>query len=78
MKSQKKFKPCLAQLGERIHHLRVVKNLTTKDFAHQLSLTSEALRNIEKGESDPSFTTLVLIAEILKIKFTELIKGICK
>ena len=32
-----------------------------------LSLTPEAYRNIEKGESDPSFTTVLQITKILEM-----------
>ena len=54
MKSHKEFKPTLAELGQRIYQLRILKNLTTKQVAPMISLTPEAYRNIEKGESDPS------------------------
>jgi len=76
MKSYKEFKPSLSKLGERIYHQRTYKNLAAKEIAHQLSLTAEAYRNIEKGESDISFTTLLKIAVVLKMEITELIKDI--
>lgn len=76
MKSHKEYKPALSKLGERIYHHRVLKNLPTKEIAHMISLSPEAYRNIEKGETDISVTTLLLIAEILKVKCHELIKGI--
>ncbi len=76
MKSHKEYKPALLQLGERIHHRRVLKNLAAKEIAHKLSLTPEAFRNIEKGVTDPSFTTLLRITEVLTIDVCELVKGI--
>jgi len=76
MKSYKEFKPTLAKLGERIYHRRIYKNLAAKEIAHQLSLTPEAYRNIEKGDSDISFTTLLRITAVLNIEIIELIKDI--
>ncbi len=76
MKSHKEFKPTLITLGERIYHHRVLKNKTTKEIASQVSLSPEAYRNIEKGVTDPSFTTLLLIAHILKINCTDLVNNI--
>ena len=76
MKSHKDFKPALAQLGERIYHTRVIKNYATKEIAAKLSLSPEAFRNIEKGVTDISFTTLLLIAKILQTNIATLIKGL--
>ena len=76
MKSHKEFKPTLEELGKRIYQLRLLKNLTTKQMAPMISLTPEAYRNIEKGESDPSITTVLLICKALKVDFSELIKGV--
>ena len=67
MKSHKEFKSALAELGQRIFHRRVLKNFATKEIAAKLSLSPEAYRNIEKGITDPSFTTLLLVAKILQI-----------
>ena len=76
MKSQKEFKPAQLKLGERIYHRRILKNYVTKEIAAKLSLSPEAYRNIEKGVTDVSFTTLLLIAKILQVNCAELIKGI--
>ena len=74
MKSHKEFKPTLEELGQRIYQLRISKNLTTKQMAPMISLTPEAYRNIEKGESDPSITTVLLICKALKIDLVELVR----
>ena len=76
MKSHKEFKPTLEEIGQRIYHLRILRNLTTKQMAPMISLTPEAYRNIEKGESDPSVTTVLLICKALKIDFVELVKEV--
>lgn len=76
MKSFKEFKPALSQLGEFIYQKRVRKNLAAKQIAYELSLTPEAYRNIEKGESDISFTTLLRITSVLNIDINELIQDV--
>ena len=76
MKSHKEFKPTLEELGQRIYQLRILKNLTTKQMAPLISLTPEAYRNIERGESDPSISTFLLICEALKIDFAELVREV--
>ncbi len=76
MKSFKEFKPALTQLGQFIYQKRVRKNLAAKQIAHELSLTPEAYRNIEKGESDISFTTLMRITSVLNIDISELIQEV--
>ena len=74
MKSQKELKSTLKLLGQRIYHVRMIKDVATKEIAPMLSLSPEAYRNIEKGACDVSFTTLLLITKILEIDFSELIK----
>lgn len=76
MKSQKEFRPALRIIGEKIYHSRVLKNMTTKQVAATVSLSPVAYRNIEKGESDPSITTILLIAHVLDIKSYDLIKDL--
>ncbi len=76
MKSHKEFKAHLVRLGDLIYRHRVLKNYSTKQIAPLLSLTPEAYRNIEKGESDPSVTTLLLISKVLGMDCSELIKSL--
>ena len=76
MKSHKEFKPTLVEIGQRIYQRRVLKNLTPKQIGPMISLTPEAYRNIEKGESDPSITTFILICKALDTDMSELMKEI--
>lgn len=74
MKSHKQFQPFLRILGEKMYHQRILKNLVTKEFAPMVSLSPEAYRRIERGESDPSFTTILLITSKLDIDLPRLLK----
>lgn len=76
MKSHKQYQPVLRKLGEKIYHHRILKNLATKEIAPMISLTPEAFRKIEKGESDVSFTTLLLLTKVLDLDCSSLIKSL--
>jgi transcriptional regulator with XRE-family HTH domain len=76
MKSQPSFKPALFQIGQRIYHHRVIKNITTKEIASKLSLSPEAYRNIEKGNCDFSITTFLMVTSLLKMDVWELMESV--
>jgi len=76
MKSKKEFKSTLTVVGGRIYRHRILKNLAPKEIAPLLSLTPEAYRNIERGVTDPSFTTLLSISKILGINCSDLINDL--
>ena len=73
MKTDQEYKSALIDLGRRIYHLRVIKELSIKGIAPQLHLSSVAYRNIEKGQCDLSFTKLLHIAKLLEIDISELL-----
>jgi transcriptional regulator with XRE-family HTH domain len=76
VKSHKEFKPILLALGERIRKQRITNDFAPKQVAAKVYLTAEAYLNIEKGMSDSSITTFLLICEALDIKFNKLIEGL--
>ena len=73
MKTEKNFRINLAGLGKRIYQHRVNKDLSPKQIASLLQLTPSAYRNIENGKSDPAYTKLLHIAEILEIDICDFI-----
>lgn len=54
-------------IGTRIRKLRVSKDYTQDNMAAELDITAGAYAKIERGETDPSATRLVQIAEILGV-----------
>ncbi len=54
-------------IGERIRKLRQSKDYTQDNMAAELDITAGAYAKIERGETDPSATRLLRIAEILEV-----------
>ncbi len=54
-------------IGTRIRKLRVSKDYTQDNMAAELEITAGAYAKIERGETDPSATRLIQIAEILGV-----------
>ncbi len=62
-------------LGERIKELRKKHNMTQKDLADLLGVSSSAVGMYEQNRREPSGETLVLICSIFKISLDYLIVG---
>lgn len=54
-------------IGTRIRKLRESKDYTQDNMAAELEITAGAYAKIERGETDPSATRLLKIAEILEV-----------
>jgi transcriptional regulator with XRE-family HTH domain len=52
--------------------LRIDRGLTQEDLAHKAGITWAAYGRIERGESNPTWTTLQQIAEALDVSMTQL------
>lgn len=59
-------------VGQRLHLLRVERNLTQEQMGEMLNLSTSAYCKIEYGETDLTLTRLNKIAEIFKISAAEL------
>lgn len=55
-------------IGTRIRKLRELKDYTQDNMATELEITAGAYAKIERGETDPSATRLIQIAEILGVE----------
>ena len=64
----------LLKLGERIEYERRRKNITLDELATQMGISKGNLSDIENGKRDPRFTTLLAIAEGLRIKVSYLLR----
>jgi transcriptional regulator with XRE-family HTH domain len=54
-------------IGNRIRKLRESKDYSQENMGMELGITAGAYAKIERGESDPSATRLIQIAEILSV-----------
>ena len=70
---EKQHEESLVKLGERIVQLRKKKKLSQNDLAYLIGWDKPNLRKIEHGRGNPTYKTLLLLAEGLEISLQELI-----
>lgn len=63
-------------VGQRLHLLRMERNLTQEQMSEKLNLSTSAYCKIEYGETDLTLTRLNKIAEILNMSALELFSKI--
>jgi transcriptional regulator with XRE-family HTH domain len=59
-------------LGLAVRQLREQRSLTQEDIAHEAGLTTSAISKIERGHSNPSWSTVRSIAVALGVTTAEL------
>ena len=64
------------QVGANIRSWRLKKKMTQAVFADRAGLNRAHVGEIERGESNVTIQTLKLIADTLKVKVVELVKGV--
>lgn len=60
-------------IGKRIKIARINQNMTQETVADKIGVTPQHVSNIETGNSSVSLTTLVAIANLLKVSSDELL-----
>ena len=55
------------KFGENLSKLRKQQNLSIKDIADKLNLTTNTIRYYEQGERTPNLETLLKMSEILNV-----------
>lgn len=63
----------LKNLGQNIKKYRTAKNLSQNVLAEKLGLSREYISRVENGQRYISLKKLFLIADILEVKFSDLI-----
>ena len=58
----------LIQLGNRIRKIRLEKKLTQAELAERCSCHRNYISMLERGERNPSYKSLVMIARGLEVK----------
>jgi DNA-binding XRE family transcriptional regulator len=62
------------KLGQRIKQLRGSLSMTQEDLAFKVGVDRSYMGFIERGEKNPTLSTLIKIAKSLKIPLAELFK----
>ncbi|HEX5153994.1 MAG TPA: helix-turn-helix transcriptional regulator [Parafilimonas sp.] len=65
----------LKDFGKRLQKLRIAKGLSTRKFAYEADISASSLGRLEAGQTNPSLTTLLKIAEALEVDVNTLVSG---
>ena len=65
----------LKDFGKNLQKLRIEKGFSTRKFAYEADISASSLGRLEAGLSNPTLTTLLKIAEALKVDLNELDPG---
>lgn len=63
-------------LGERVRHFRQQLALSQEDIADLAEMHVTNLGKIERGQSNPSLTTIIRVAGVLEVDPGELVRGL--
>jgi transcriptional regulator with XRE-family HTH domain len=65
-----------ALLAKNVKAARAAAGLTQEDAAHIARMQTAVYSRIERGETDPYFSTVVRVAQALNIPLIELVDGL--
>lgn len=65
----------IAQFGKHLKELREERGLSQEELANDADIPINQVGRIERGEINPSLSTLHSIAKALKIKLAQLMDG---
>jgi len=68
-----KDEKAIKAFGNKVRALRMATGKTIEDFANTVDLHVTQLSRIERGETNPTISTIFLLADKLGVKPTELI-----
>nr|DAS18889.1 MAG TPA: helix-turn-helix domain protein [Caudoviricetes sp.] len=66
----------MATFGERLHQLRLSKNITQKQMASVFKITERAYQRYEGNQSTPHYNTLIALADYFDVSL-DFITGRC-
>ena len=66
-------KEILLGFGKHLKQVRIKKGLSQHQLAYEANINKNQVGNIERGEVNPTLTTLISISKVLDIEFNELL-----
>ena len=66
---------CLAALGAQLRTLRKTRDLTLEQLASRSGISAGLLSQMERGQGNPSFNTLVQVAHALSVPVASLFRA---
>jgi len=70
---QVREKALMKQFGENLKKIRNERNLTVRALADLADMDYTNISNIENGQSNPSMTTVIFLAEALQVDPAQLL-----
>jgi transcriptional regulator with XRE-family HTH domain len=71
-----KNKELIKAIGNKIRELRIKKNFSQENLANEADIPLSQIGRIERGENNPTISTLYVIAQALNITLKELLNKI--
>lgn len=68
-----KNKKLIKAVGERIRQFRLEQNISQEDLAYEADILVSQIGRIERGETNPTISTLYVISVALKIELSTLL-----
>jgi transcriptional regulator with XRE-family HTH domain len=68
-----KNKKLIKAVGERIRQLRLELDISQEELANEAEIPLSQVGRIERGETNPTISTLYVISEALKIELSALL-----
>lgn len=68
-----KNKGLIKAVGARIRNLRIQKGISQEDLANEADIPLSQVGRIERGENNPTISTLYVIARALEIELKALV-----
>jgi transcriptional regulator with XRE-family HTH domain len=63
----------LKEFGKNLQKLRIEKGFSTRKFADEADISASSLGRLEAGLTNPTFTTLLKVAEALGVDLNKLV-----
>ena len=68
-----KNKDLVKAIGERVRKLRLKQGLSQEDLANEADIPLSQIGRIERGETNPTVSTLYVLAQALEVELKSLV-----
>lgn len=68
-----KNKALIKAVGSKIRELRILRELSQEDLANEADVPLSQIGRIERGENNPTISTLFVLAQALHVELKELV-----
>ena len=69
-----KNKKLVIAIGERIRNLRIQQKMSQEELANEADVPLSQIGRIERGETNPTISTLYVIAQALQLTLKDIVE----